>query len=117
MDDPIDTVIHEATYGDRTHRERSEARDELTQIITEALRDKKKAVIIPCFALERSQALLHMLIEIRDLHGLDFILGLDSPLASHYTEIAGECTEDELFRESLSGKKFRDDIERDGLHK
>lgn len=85
----FDYVICEATYGDRERPDytiesrRETLRDELTAGL-----ERGGNVVIPAFALERSQELLH------DIHALldqreipDTTVYLDSPLARKATEV------------------------------
>jgi len=82
-----DVMISESTYGGRLHKPQATTRDELAKIIRDTYSRKGK-VIIPSFALERTQEILY------DLHHL-YNLGeiprmavfVDSPLATDFTEI------------------------------
>jgi metallo-beta-lactamase family protein len=81
-----DYLIMESTYGDRLHIHDGEPVDELAAILEEAHRDGGN-VIIPAFAVGRTQELLYFLREILDKHGLDMPVYVDSPLASKATEV------------------------------
>lgn len=54
---PADLVLSEATYGDRNHKPLQETLDEFAGLMSEVLGSGGK-VIIPSFALERTQELL-----------------------------------------------------------
>ena len=85
-----DYVVMESTYGDRNHTEVWSYTDELAQIIDETMA-KGGNVIIPSFAVGRTQELLYFIREIKD-KGLvhsnpDFAVYIDSPLAKKATTI------------------------------
>ncbi len=76
-----DLVLIESTYGNRLHRERSQTIDEIGQIISNA--DHKAGnVLIPAFALGRSQEVLYELGKNYVNWGLsDWQIYLNSPMA------------------------------------
>lgn len=85
-----DYVVIESTYGNRTHGERIDYVTQLTRIIQSTF-DRGGNVIIPSFAIGRTQELLYLIriIKERNLverHG-DFPVYVDSPLAVEATEI------------------------------
>ena len=85
-----DYVVMESTYGDRNHTEVWSYTDELAQIIDETL-GRGGNVVIPAFAVGRTQELLYFIREIKD-KGLvksnpDFPVYIDSPLARRATTI------------------------------
>ena len=85
-----DYVVMESTYGDRSHGERPDYIKELSQIIQHTF-DKGGNVVIPSFAVGRTQELLYFMHKIKDLnlvkgHG-DFNVYVDSPLANEATQI------------------------------
>ncbi len=82
-----DLVVMECTYGDRCHRSREATLAELAGILDEAARHGGN-VLIPAFAVGRSQELIYHLARHRREWGLDrFRIFLDSPLAIQATEI------------------------------
>jgi metallo-beta-lactamase family protein len=81
-----DYLIMESTYGDRLHVRDGEPENELAAILEEAKRTGGN-VIIPAFALGRTQELLYFLREILDKRGLNMPIYVDSPLAARATEI------------------------------
>ncbi len=82
-----DRVVMECTYGDRCHRSREATLEELGTILDEAARHGGN-VLIPAFAVGRSQELLYHLARHRREWGLArFRIFLDSPLAIQATEI------------------------------
>ena len=88
--DSADYVLTESTYGDRNHTEVWSYTDQLAQIIDETL-GKGGNVVIPSFAVGRTQELLYFIREIKD-QGLvksvpDFPVYIDSPLAKAATTV------------------------------
>ncbi|OGB74753.1 hypothetical protein A2810_03175 [candidate division Kazan bacterium RIFCSPHIGHO2_01_FULL_49_10] len=82
-----DYVVCESTYGNRLHEPPSTREKNLLAAIQQAKRDNAK-LIIPSFALERSQDLLYTLNNFRNNGTLpDIPVILDSPLASEITDI------------------------------
>lgn len=82
-----DYVLIESTYGNRLHRGMKESIDELVEAI-ETTFDKGGNVIIPSFAVGRTQDLLYILNKLvreRRLRPLDVYV--DSPLAEKATKI------------------------------
>lgn len=92
-----DYVVTESTYGDRLHQQRPDYVGQLTQILQETF-DQGGNVIIPSFAIGRTQELLYLLRTIKDsgaVRGHDgFQVYVDSPLAVEATRIyAGDMTD------------------------
>jgi metallo-beta-lactamase family protein len=85
--DEADYVLIESTYGDRTHGETKEVAGELARIINETNKAGGN-IIIPSFAVERTQELLYhlngLLREDRIPHLVAFV---DSPMAIRVTEV------------------------------
>ena len=81
-----DCLFMESTYGDRLHVNNGNPKDELAEILVEAKRTGGN-VIIPAFAVGRTQELLYFLREIFDKHQVDMPVYVDSPLASRATEV------------------------------
>ena len=85
-----DIVVIESTYGDRLHGERPDYLAQLTAILQETL-DRGGNLVIPCFAVGRTQEMLYLLREIKVrglLKGHDrFPVYVDSPLAVEATNI------------------------------
>ncbi len=82
-----DYLFIESTYGDRTHRGFEDSKAELLEAIQYAVSHNEK-VIIPAFALERTQEVLYLLGEFFRAGKLPNIpVYLDSPLAIRATEI------------------------------
>ena len=85
-----DYVIMESTYGDRDHEPPESYTGALAQLIDEVFA-KGGNIIIPSFAVGRTQELLYFLREIKDKHMVksvpNFTVCVDSPLAAEATRI------------------------------
>ena len=97
-----DFVVMESTYGDRDHPPRPDYLGELTAILQRTL-DRGGNVVIPSFAVGRTQELLYFIREIKaegriQGHG-DFPVYVDSPLANRSTTVFrenySECYDEE----------------------
>jgi metallo-beta-lactamase family protein len=76
-----DLVLMESTYGDRRHRSREDTERELGAILAQAARDGGN-VIIPAFAIGRSQEVLYLLAKhYGEWHLARWQVFLDSPMA------------------------------------
>ncbi|MFA7165897.1 MAG: MBL fold metallo-hydrolase [Desulfoplanes sp.] len=83
-----DYLFMESTYGNRNHKDESSSREELAEAINYSY-SKGQKVIIPSFAVERSQEIiysLHLLAKEGKLPP-DMPVYLDSPLAIRATKI------------------------------
>lgn len=90
-----DYLIIESTYGDRNHSdERPDYIGSLTRCIQKTL-DRGGNVIIPAFAVGRTQEMLYFIREIKQkglVHGHDgFPVYIDSPLAIEATGVFLQC--------------------------
>jgi metallo-beta-lactamase family protein len=84
-----DLLLLESTYGDRLHRTRESTVAELGQIFEEAARERGM-ILIPAFAVGRTQEILYWLAEHYDAWGLRrWQIVLDSPMAAKVIEIYG----------------------------
>ena len=76
-----DLVLMESTYGDRRHRGREDTSRELGTILAQAARDGGN-VIVPAFAIGRSQELLYLLAKnYGEWQVARWKIFLDSPMA------------------------------------
>ncbi len=90
----IETLLIECTYGDKLHRPMSEVDLHLKEIITDAVKNKRK-IIVPAFALGRTQELLYTLHKLYDAGEIPVIpIYVDSPLGNEITEVFMKHTED-----------------------
>ncbi len=99
--DPIytkkaDYVVIESTYGDRLHGETPDYVGEIAEVIERTF-EKGGNVVIPAFAVGRTQELLYFIRQVKE-QGLvrtnpDFEVYVDSPLAVGATSIFGKNVE------------------------
>ncbi len=83
-----DVVVVESTYGDRLHRDFAASVVELGTAIRETFEDRRGNIIVPAFALGRTQELIYLLTRLSragDLPAMQVFV--DSPLASKVTAI------------------------------
>ena len=84
-----DYVVMESTYGDREHDIPVDYAVSLAQVIQRTL-DRGGNVVIPSFAVGRTQEMLYFIRRIKEDHlvtGHDFKVFVDSPLANEATTI------------------------------
>lgn len=84
---PPDYIVIESTYGNRRHEGTEIALDELRKVVRRAI-DKKGKIIIPAFAIERTQELvyyLHLLVDQKKIPPIPIYV--DSPMAVNATSI------------------------------
>lgn len=82
-----DLVLMESTYGDRLHRERAATIEEIGDILDDAWRGGG-AVLIPAFAVGRSQELLYWFAKYWDEWKMSrWQIFLDSPMAAKVVEV------------------------------
>lgn len=97
-----DLVLMESTYGDRLHRSFADTLTELGEVFEQASRYKGN-VIIPAFAVGRTQDLLYLLAEHYEMWKLDgWRVFLDSPMAIRATDVYAQ------FRHLYGAKLFRE---------
>lgn len=100
-----DYVIMESTYGDRSHGERPDYVQCLARIIQETF-DRGGNLVIPSFAVGRTQEMLYFIRQIKEdglVHGHDgFKVYVDSPLANEATTIFAEHNYDCYDEEAIA---------------
>ena len=113
MIDNADYVIMESTYGNRLHMKNLEKANMFLDIVSETL-DKGGTVVIPSFAVGRTQEILYEIDVLKDEKGQDEEFArkyktimrapvyVDSPLAISATEVFKKNTE--LFEEEIQEK-------------
>lgn len=101
-----DVVMVESTYGDKFHQPLSQAVSEMVQMIHD-VHKKGGNLLIPTFALARTQDVLHQLRCAYDRRRLprNLKVFLDSPLAIHFTKLYRY--QPELLSESVKRYIFR----------
>lgn len=101
LKDPVyckdaDYLVIESTYGNRSHGDRPDYTSELSKIIIDTF-SRGGNLVIPSFAVGRTQELLYILREIKSekLAGAysNFDVFVDSPLANEATRVFKECLE------------------------
>jgi len=105
-----DYVVMESTYAQRLHGEDPDYVAELTKVLQRTF-DRGGTLVIPSFAVGRTQEMLYFLREIKQkrlVHGHDgFRVIVDSPLAVEATQIftqeGYECYDDEMLALVKSG--------------
>ena len=111
--DTADYVVMESTYGDRNHEPPESYTEALAQLIDETFAQGGN-VIIPSFAVGRTQELLYFLREIKD-EGLvksapNFRVCVDSPLAAEATRIYSGDLRGYLDEEAIEVLQGGDDL-------
>ena len=101
--DEADFVVIESTYGDRLHEERKSVIEPLAEYLQNTF-DRGGNVVIPAFAVGRTQEMLYYLREIKNENMVkghpDFPVIVDSPLADNSTSVFLQCDKDFLDEES-----------------
>ena len=84
-----DYLLIESTYGNRLHKGMQETVDELAHAVNDTLGRKGGNVIIPAFAVGRTQEILYLLMDLVRQGRLprNLAVFVDSPMASAATEI------------------------------
>lgn len=86
-------LILESTYGDRLH-DRTDPSGVLRQVLEKAVKDRG-CVVVPSFAIGRTQELLWMVHRLSDRGEIPRIpIYVDSPMASSVTAVYSKTTED-----------------------
>jgi metallo-beta-lactamase family protein len=85
--DEADYILVESTYGDRIHK----GREDTKKMIAEVINTTKKTrgnIIVPSFALERSQEVLYYINELMLEDAIpQLLVFLDSPMATSITKV------------------------------
>jgi len=83
-----DVLLVESTYGDRNHKSLVQTLDELAFALNDTLASKRGNVVIPSFAVGRTQEILYYLAELRRQGRIPAAdVYVDSPMASAATRI------------------------------
>lgn len=103
-----DIIICESTYGDRLHQKEVDMQEHLLRVVEETCVKRRGKVIIPAFAVDRTQELIYALDQLSSSGKLPRIdVYIDSPLAIRATKIMKE--HEECFNPAIL-----DYIEKDG---
>jgi metallo-beta-lactamase family protein len=85
--DAADVLVIESTYGDRLHKTLDHTEEEIVRIITQTLQGKGN-VVVPSFAVGRTQEILFLLIDLVRRKLLPHLeIWVDSPMATAATEL------------------------------
>ena len=102
---PVDWLISESTYGGREHEPVDEAKQRLADIVTETAA-KGGRVVIPAFAVGRTQELVYTLDQLWNEDAIPHIpVFVDSPLAVNATAVFQthpECYDADLLEYMMS---------------
>jgi metallo-beta-lactamase family protein len=83
----VDTIIMESTYGGRRHELPPQTSERICEIINKII-ERRSRLIIPAFAVERTQQLLYTMDKLRSENCFPRVpIFVDSPLAVRATEI------------------------------
>jgi metallo-beta-lactamase family protein len=97
----LDYLITESTYGNRLHESFAEAKRIIKKYVIDAVARQAK-IIVPSFALGRTQELIYILHQLIDTGELPrFPIYVDSPLAINITDVFKahpECFDKETFQ-------------------
>lgn len=105
--DEADYLVIESTYGNRMHDNIENVEQQLVEAVTRTV-ERKGKIIIPAFALERTQELIyhfHKLVVEKKIPKMDMYV--DSPLATNVTEIFQmhpECYDKEIYDEFIHNR-------------
>jgi len=104
---PADYLIMESTYGNRLHEQNEAVEDKLAAVIKRTA-ERGGKVIVPTFAVGRTQQLVLMLHNLMKQGRLPSIpIFVDSPLAVNVTEVFRrhpECFDDQIVQYLKSGE-------------
>jgi metallo-beta-lactamase family protein len=96
--EPPDVLLLETTYGDRLHSPMSGMEEQLAEVVNRAVKRKGK-ILVPSFALERTQEFVYALNRLTERGAIPAIpIYVDSPLSVRITEIFKlhpECFDEE----------------------
>jgi len=93
IEEGVDALLTECTYGDRNHRPYADADSELGNIIKSAIANGSK-IIVPAFSLGRTQELIYSLHRLFDKDGIPQLpIYIDSPLSIDILEVFNRYTE------------------------
>ncbi len=101
-----DYLMVESTYGDRLHTE-EKSDEKLAQIINDAIK-RNGPVLIPAFAVGRTQELLYLIRELEEEGKIPVIpVAVDSPMAKQATQVYNRWNEehDEEYASILTRQK------------
>jgi len=99
VEEKLDYWFSESTYGGEVHPERDEEIAQLLKIVARAANNKQK-IIIPSFALERTQEIVYLLSYYMSINQIPKIpIYLDSPMATKITEVFAKNWDAQMFED------------------
>ena len=105
---PVDYLVMESTYGDRLHDPIGKAKEKLADIVNRTV-ERGGKIIIPSFAVERTQEIVYFLHLLKDEGKISSLpIFVDSPMATNATSIFKvhqECYDEETRRAFLDHHK------------
>jgi metallo-beta-lactamase family protein len=105
---PPDYIVLESTYGDRRHESEENAMERLAGIAQRTVRNKGK-ILIPAFAIERTQELVYYFHLLTDEGVIPEIpIYVDSPMAASATtifQVHPECYDEEIYEAFIKHHK------------
>jgi metallo-beta-lactamase family protein len=105
---PVDYLVMESTYGNRLHDPIESASDRLAAVVNETVQRGGK-IIIPAFAVERTQELVYILHLLNDRGRIPKVpIYVDSPMATNASSIFRvhqECYDEETRRAFIDHHK------------
>lgn len=111
-----DVIVMESTYGTRLHENRDERLDHLAEVVNRTMK-RGGNLLIPAFALGRTQDLLHSLKVLQDRGDIPpLTIYIDSPLATSATEVFQKHAQVFDFETRTMIKEGRSPFESPGVH-
>ena len=106
-----DVLLVESTYGNREHKTLTQTLDELAYALNDTLRSRKGNVVIPSFAVGRTQEIIHLIsdlcaqgrVPVHDLY-------VDSPMALAATRITAKHVDWKIERAGGPRIHFTEDL-------
>jgi len=111
--DETDVLVMESTYGNRLHKPMPETLDELSAALTDTLAVRGGNVVIPAFAVGRTQDIVYLLLQLyREGRLPEMHIYVDSPMAlaatkvtlKHLEKLDAEATETMAWLRGTGGK-------------
>lgn len=107
VEEDVQAMIMECTYGARTHRPIGEVAESLKQVVRSAVRRRSK-IIVPAFALGRAQELIYIIHKMIDEKCIpELPIYFDSPLSQNLTAVFARSAKyfDDEFWEDFGNRK------------
>lgn len=110
--DGADLLLVESTYGNRLHRDLDSTKEELVSVITSTF-SRGGNVVMPSFAVGRTQEILYVLAELVRTEKLPALnIWVDSPMATAVTKLTEAFSDelDQFARDSIEWQKKHIDL-------